>query len=148
MTFCACNGDNHGSQCRNHESGIDHEVGKEDEPSIAVALLELAGRLSARDRASRILAAYADPKQKAIGRQGCKHALDTPSSAIRAGAESCKDDEDDSADKQAVASAPVVTRVAENYLVLGRKLKLLGELQTQLAEHRPGKGDGSDILLC
>lgn len=52
MSLSASQSDNHGGQGSNNEAGVDHEVGEENEPSVAVAFLELTGRLGACHRAS------------------------------------------------------------------------------------------------
>lgn len=53
MSLSARNGNDHGCQRRENETCVNHEVREEDEPSIAMTLLELASRLGTCDRSRR-----------------------------------------------------------------------------------------------
>lgn len=43
-----------------HETEVDHQVSEKDEPTVTGALLDLAGRLGSRDRASGVFTADTD----------------------------------------------------------------------------------------
>jgi hypothetical protein len=59
-----------------------HLLGKEAEPSISVALLELAGTFGSTDTSSRILATNADTQKESVCRQRSEHALDAAARSV------------------------------------------------------------------
>ena len=72
----------HGNESTNCETHVDHEVRGEDEPSVAVATLELPSTFSSSHASSRIFSSNANTDQETVCGESCKHASQGPVGAI------------------------------------------------------------------
>lgn len=120
----------HGDERRDDKAKIDDKVGKEDEPTVAVARFELTGTFSRRDRTGRVLAANPNTQKETVSRESSEKTILAAMVAIGPRTQRSEDNEDDGRSHQRPLARPVITRNTEN----------------QLADDRPREGDGGDIL--
>lgn len=120
----------HGDEIRDDKAKIDDEVGKEDEPTVAVARFELTGTFGRRDRTGRVLAANTNTQKETVSRESSEETILTAMVAIGPCTQRGEDNENDGRSNQRPPARPVIT----------------GNTENQLAYDRPRESDGGDIL--
>lgn len=122
--------DNHRNQAGQYKAQVDHKVGKDDEPAVALTLGQLPGAFGRGDGARRILTADANAQEETVRGQCSKESVLAAFVTVRTGGQSSENDEDEGGNHQRPLTRPVVTQHAED----------------QLAQYGAGKGYGRDIL--
>lgn len=120
----------HGHKSRNDKSKVNLEVGEHDEPTVAVAALELPSVLSTGDRPSRVLASNTDTDEKAVCGKSSKHTILAAVRTIGARTKSGKDEKNDGGDHQRPLAGVDITGVAKD----------------EHADDSASEGNGGDIL--
>jgi hypothetical protein len=130
MLFGANNDQQVRDEGTDHETPVNHHIGKKDEPAVSCATFQLASCFGACNRSSRVFPTNSDADQKTVSCQSCEHAIESPTS-IRASTEGCEDDQDDSREEERIRPRPFITSVPEY----------------KLAEDCACEGNRRDVLL-